>query len=77
MRRLYNLMGTITEREVADGFEGKSYRGTRQQWIDHLAMLHREYKQDTFVFWPVEGDPVAQMETFATAIAPAIKEAVV
>ncbi len=76
VRRMYNLMGTITGREVRDGFEGKNYAGTPQQWIDHLAMLVREYRQDTFVFWPVEGDPVEQMETFATAIAPAVKDAV-
>jgi len=69
-------MGTITGREVRDGFEGKNYAGTPQQWIDHLAMLVREYRQDTFVFWPVEGDPVEQMETFATTIAPAVKDAV-
>lgn len=75
VRRMYNLMGTITERDVRDGFEGKSYSGTVQQWIDHLTILYREYRQDTFVFWPVAGDPVAQMETFAAAIVPAIKAA--
>lgn len=73
VRRLYNLFGTITEHETADGFAGKSYTGTRQQWIDFLVRLYRDYRQDTFVFWPVESDPVVQMRIFAGEIVPAVK----
>ncbi|RPI97747.1 MAG: LLM class flavin-dependent oxidoreductase, partial [Chloroflexi bacterium] len=76
VRRLYNVMGVITPRETVDGFEGKSYSGTVQQWIDHLSMLVRDCCQDTFVFWPTEGDPVEQMKLFASEIAPGVKEAV-
>lgn len=76
VRRLYNLMGTITDREVREGFEGKHYAGTRQQWIDHLTLLYREYRQDTFVFWPTEGDPVGHMDIFAAEIVPAVRRAV-
>lgn len=76
VRRLYNLMGTITDREVREGFEGKHYAGTRQQWIDHLTLLYREYRQDAFVFWPTEGDPVGQMDIFAAEIVPAVRRAV-
>jgi alkanesulfonate monooxygenase SsuD/methylene tetrahydromethanopterin reductase-like flavin-dependent oxidoreductase (luciferase family) len=77
VRRMYNLMGVITEQDTSSGFEGKSYQGSVQQWIDHLTMLHREYEQDTFVYWPVEGDPLEQMEIFATEIAPTLRTAAV
>ncbi len=75
IRRLYNMMGSITERPQTDGFEGKFYSGTRAQWIEHMIMLYRDYRQDTFMFWPTEGDPVDQVATYATAIVPAVREA--
>ena len=73
IRHMYNLMGSITEEPVTDGFEGKAYRGSIQQWIDHLTMLYKDYNQDTFVFWPTDGDPIAQLTWFATEIAPALR----
>jgi alkanesulfonate monooxygenase SsuD/methylene tetrahydromethanopterin reductase-like flavin-dependent oxidoreductase (luciferase family) len=77
VRRMYNMMGVITDHESSNGFEDKAYTGSRQQWIDHLTMLHRDYRVDTFVFWPTEGDPIQQMRIYATEIAPAIKAAAV
>lgn len=76
VRRLYNLMGVITGHPSAGGFEGKNYSGTAQQWIDHLVMLYRYYGQDTFAYWPIDGDPVDQIRLFATDIVPAVKAAV-
>lgn len=76
VRRLYNVMGVITPRETMDGFEGKAYGGTVQQWVDHLTMLARDCQMDTFVFWPTEGDFVEQMQLFAREIAPGVKEGV-
>lgn len=75
VRRLYNVMGVITSRETSGGFEGKAYAGTVQQWADHLTMLYREYRMDTFIYWPTEGDHLRQMELFATQIVPAVKAA--
>ncbi len=76
VRRLYNVMGVITPGETVNGFEGRAYSGTVQQWIDHLVMLICDCRQDSFVFWPTEGDPVEQMNLFASEIVPAVRAAV-
>ena len=76
VRRMYNMMGAITDSESSNGFEDKAYTGSRQQWIDHLLMLYRDYRVDTFVFWPTGGDPIQQLHIYATDVAPAIKAAV-
>lgn len=74
VRRLYNVMGVIRDREVADGFAGQTYAGSESQWVDMLVRLYRDFGQDTFAFWPTEGDPVAQIERFAARVVPQVKE---
>ena len=76
VRRLYNVMGVITSQATSDGFAGKTYAGTIEQWIDHLVMLYQHYRQDTFVYWPTEGDFVAQMQRFAEEVVPGVRQAV-
>jgi hypothetical protein len=38
--------------------------------------FYRDYRQDTFVFWPVAGDELAQIEAFARDVAPAARAAI-
>jgi alkanesulfonate monooxygenase SsuD/methylene tetrahydromethanopterin reductase-like flavin-dependent oxidoreductase (luciferase family) len=40
-----------------------------------LASWAAEHGVDTFVFWPSDDDPAAQVETFAADVAPAVREA--
>src|SRR5207253_9598494 len=47
IRRVYNLMGTIT-----DGAATGLLEGPAAHWIDELASFAVELGFDTFVFWP-------------------------
>lgn len=75
IRRGYNLMGIV---EVGQGGraqagEGVIY-GTPRDWAEEIARLHDEYRQDTFLFWPVGDEPLKQIEAFAKEVVPALKE---
>ena len=70
IRRLYNLMGTITE-DPARGL----LQGPVAHWVEALTRFVIELCLDTFIFWP-EGEPVAQLERFAAAVVPGVREAV-
>ncbi len=79
IRRGYNLMGIIdlngTGRRPDDLNPGMLF-GTRQFWIDELSRLYRDYRQDTFLFWPIGENALPQLEVFAQEIAPAVRQAV-
>ncbi|HML21923.1 MAG TPA: LLM class flavin-dependent oxidoreductase [Aggregatilinea sp.] len=79
IRRGYNLMGMIElrpdTRRPAGLSEGNLY-GTVNDWIEELVHYYRDYRQDTFLFWPVAGDELRQIEVFAQEVAPAVREAV-
>ena len=71
-------MGTIDlwrEGTDASGASEKSFFGEPQAWIDSMIKWYTEYRQDTFVFWPVGGNTLVQIEAFTQAIVPAVKEA--
>jgi len=69
IRRLYNLMGTVTP----DG-QGE-WQGPVSWWVDTIARLATDLRMDTFIFWPAT-DPLRQLEVFAGAVVPAVREAV-
>jgi alkanesulfonate monooxygenase SsuD/methylene tetrahydromethanopterin reductase-like flavin-dependent oxidoreductase (luciferase family) len=74
VRRGYNLMGVIRDRSTRGIMSSDSgLDGPADYWIEQLVRLHRQYRQDTFLFWPTEGDPVDQIERFAKEIAPAVQ----
>ena len=70
IRRVYNLMGVITDDPAQD-----TLRGPPSHWIQQLTHFAAELGFDTFIFWPAE-DPVRQLERFAAEVIPGIREAV-
>ena len=70
IRRVYNLMGVIT-----DGAVEGTLQGPPSHWIDELSRFAVDLGFDTFVFWPAE-DPVRQLERFAAEVVPGVREAV-
>jgi alkanesulfonate monooxygenase SsuD/methylene tetrahydromethanopterin reductase-like flavin-dependent oxidoreductase (luciferase family) len=70
IRRLYNLMGTITE-----GPARGLLQGPVQHWVETLTRFTVELGLDTFIFWP-EGEQIGQLERFAAAVVPGVREAV-
>jgi alkanesulfonate monooxygenase SsuD/methylene tetrahydromethanopterin reductase-like flavin-dependent oxidoreductase (luciferase family) len=76
VRRGYNLMGVLT----LDGDTGSAKArkpgvivASAAEWVDSIVRLHRDYRQDTFLFWPVAGDELAQIEAFARVVVPEIR----
>lgn len=70
IRRGYNLMGTINQ---GPGRIGDSIRGPVDFWVETLARFHRDYRVDTFNFWPGGEDIVGQFELFANEVIPAVR----
>lgn len=76
IRRGYNLMGFIDlglDGAKPDRNEKGLIYGTAGEWIDQLVEFYTDYRQDTFIFWPVGDHPLEQLRAFATGIAPAVK----
>ncbi len=67
IRRVYNVMGTIT-----DGASTGFLQGPPEQWVEQVVELVLEKGMDTFVFGPGR-DPVVQVERFAAEVAPAVR----
>ncbi|HLV35726.1 MAG TPA: LLM class flavin-dependent oxidoreductase [Spirillospora sp.] len=75
VRRGYNLMGVIRERETRGiTSQDTGIDGPVDYWIEEIIRLRCDFRQDTFLFWPTEGDPIWQIERFAYEIAPAVRE---
>jgi len=72
IRRGYNLMGTIEDgpRRIED-----SINGPVDFWVETLVTLHRNYRVDTFNFWPGGEDVAGQFELFAGEVAPVVRAA--
>jgi hypothetical protein len=60
---------------VSAGSTGSSMFET-YAWVERLLRLHREFRQDAFVFWPVGDAPLRQLQAFAEEIVPAVREQV-
>lgn len=74
VRRGYNIMGVIRDRNTRGIISSDSgLDGPADYWIEQLVRLYREYRQDTFIFWPTKGDAVDQIERFANEIVPAVQ----
>ncbi|WP_172651325.1 LLM class flavin-dependent oxidoreductase [Rhodococcus opacus] len=68
--RAYNVFG-----QVSDTPSDTLFHGTAEQWVSQLTELAVEAGMDTFVFG-TDGDDLAQVGTFATDVAPAVRAAV-
>jgi alkanesulfonate monooxygenase SsuD/methylene tetrahydromethanopterin reductase-like flavin-dependent oxidoreductase (luciferase family) len=74
VRRGYNLMGVIRDRSTRGVISSDSgLDGPVDYWIEQLVRLYRAQRQDTFIFWPTEGDAVDQIERFAQEVVPAVQ----
>jgi hypothetical protein len=73
IRRIYNIGGLITGDAGGSG-EGEGVLvGPAGQWVETLVEWSADPGIDTFVFWPTS-DALAQVERFATEVAPAVRE---
>ncbi|MDX1437957.1 MAG: LLM class flavin-dependent oxidoreductase [Anaerolineales bacterium] len=76
IRRGYNLMGVIDvgreDTTLANPKDGTLY-GTIDEWVERITDWYRSYRQDTFIFWPAEGNKEVQVEAFAKEVVPAVK----
>lgn len=68
IRRLYNLMGQITDGPVRELLVGPV-----DYWVDQLTHLAIEVGMDTFIYWPAD-DRLNQLQQFAAEIVPATRE---
>lgn len=79
VRRGYNLMGVLDlgrpDTKLDDPEEGQIVGGV-EEWIEEIVHLHEAYRQDTFIFWPITGDELRQVEVFAKEVVPAVCEIV-
>jgi alkanesulfonate monooxygenase SsuD/methylene tetrahydromethanopterin reductase-like flavin-dependent oxidoreductase (luciferase family) len=67
IRRLYNVMGLITDGPV-EGF----LTGPVDYWVDELTRLVLEVGMDTFIYWPAD-DRLPQLVRFAAEVVPAVR----
>jgi alkanesulfonate monooxygenase SsuD/methylene tetrahydromethanopterin reductase-like flavin-dependent oxidoreductase (luciferase family) len=74
IRRGYNLMGTLLLNETAMP-PAEGMVGPVAYWVDEIVRLHRDYRQDTFLFWPSGGSERHQIEQFIGEVAPAVRQA--
>jgi alkanesulfonate monooxygenase SsuD/methylene tetrahydromethanopterin reductase-like flavin-dependent oxidoreductase (luciferase family) len=70
IRRIYNVMGMITNGPMQDRFVGPV-----EYWVDELTRLVVEIGIDTFIYWPAD-DRMSQIELFAAEVVPAVKDQV-
>ncbi len=77
IRRGYNLMGMIDTGHPdtqLPGLKSEFIKGSINFWVDQLSQWYSEYQVDTFNFWPVAGDQLRQIESFASEVVPRVKE---
>jgi alkanesulfonate monooxygenase SsuD/methylene tetrahydromethanopterin reductase-like flavin-dependent oxidoreductase (luciferase family) len=70
IRRIYNVMGFITDGPVQGLFTGPV-----DYLVDELTRLAVEVGMDTFIYWPAD-DRLRQIERFAAEVVPAVQEQV-
>jgi alkanesulfonate monooxygenase SsuD/methylene tetrahydromethanopterin reductase-like flavin-dependent oxidoreductase (luciferase family) len=66
IRRVYNVGGVIGPDT------GKRFVGPASYWVDEIGRLS-DAGIDVFIFWPGEGDAIAQAEAFGAEVAPAFR----
>jgi alkanesulfonate monooxygenase SsuD/methylene tetrahydromethanopterin reductase-like flavin-dependent oxidoreductase (luciferase family) len=77
IRRGYNLMGIVDFGQYGGkpaNLERGVLYGAPEDWITMLVGLYNDYRQDTFLFWPVGEEPLRQLDRFAHEIVPVVRE---
>ena len=75
VRRGYNLFGVI-QMQSSNRFRFNRpgiIQGSVQEWIETLLRFHRQYRHDTFVFWPVAGEEETQIKVFLDEVMPEVR----
>lgn len=78
IRRGYNLLGVLDlgrDDTKAPGLKPDFVQGTVQDWIAQIAGWYTEQRMDTFIFWPVAGNKIAQIDAFAQDVVPGVRAA--
>ena len=70
VRRIYNVVGAIGARGGGPGLTGDV-----ETWVATVTDWSLDLGFDTFIFWPMTA-PLAQLETFATEVVPAVRQRV-
>lgn len=76
IRRGYNLFGVI-QQHPSDRLRFKRpgiIQGTVESWVETLFQFHKQYRHDSFIFWPVAGDEEAQTKIFLDEIMPEVRQ---
>ncbi len=75
IRRGYNLMGVLDlgRNTVRLRPNPGLISGPPDTWVTQILRFYNDYRQDTFIFWPVAGDEPAQIEAFAREVVPAVR----
>jgi alkanesulfonate monooxygenase SsuD/methylene tetrahydromethanopterin reductase-like flavin-dependent oxidoreductase (luciferase family) len=76
VRRGYNLMGILDlgrPDTKIEQREGNNIYGSVEHWVEQIVRLYQDYGQDTFIFWPVAGNQLIQIEAFAREVVPAVR----
>lgn len=77
IRRGYNLMGVLDlgrDDTKAANLEDNYLQGDAAHWAEKILEWHDDYRQDTFIFWPVAGNQTIQIEAFVREVVPAVRE---
>lgn len=77
IRRGYNLMGVLDigrEDTSTTDLKDDYVSGSIREWTEKIATWYEMYRQDTFIFWPIAGNQLAQIEAFAQEVVPAVRE---
>ena len=77
IRRGYNLMGLLDlgrDDTRAPGLDDNYLQGDAAHWTEKMVEWRNEYRQDTFIFWPVAGNQTIQIEAFARDVVPAVRQ---
>jgi alkanesulfonate monooxygenase SsuD/methylene tetrahydromethanopterin reductase-like flavin-dependent oxidoreductase (luciferase family) len=68
IRRVFNVMGAITDTGPTE--KGRSLIGPPGFWLDALHDYQQRLGFDSFVFWPTQGDRLAQTRRFLQEVRP-------
>jgi alkanesulfonate monooxygenase SsuD/methylene tetrahydromethanopterin reductase-like flavin-dependent oxidoreductase (luciferase family) len=77
IRRAYNLFGQIVGNgeTAAPGRRG-AISGTVEEVAAEIVRFHRDLRMDTFIYWPVGGEPAEQARRFASEVVPLVRKAI-
>jgi alkanesulfonate monooxygenase SsuD/methylene tetrahydromethanopterin reductase-like flavin-dependent oxidoreductase (luciferase family) len=76
IRRGYNLMGVLDLGQPdtrLDNPRPGQIAGSVQDWVEAIVRFYKDYRQDTFICWPVAGNERLQIEVFAREVVPEVR----